>query len=166
LLHVVRPDPATEAQSRIEVDEYVPFQWRSYDEGLGAGYVRLGNYSTRLLELAIAPHTQVLRGLTVVSLDELSPWPEFSIARKLAGLPVVSTSFHEWQIVDLADDFRVSVRRPEILVFWGALGACESYAFEQVHFLTQDGVLQGAWFTEVPDEALRLFLSHAGPPQE
>lgn len=34
--------------SLIEVDEFVPLRFRTYDRPIGAQYLRLGNNSTRL----------------------------------------------------------------------------------------------------------------------
>lgn len=160
VLHVVAVHQIAGPPCTLELDEFVPLQLRTYGEALGAGYVRLGNYSTTLMEIAVAPHSQVVRGITITSYDVLSPWPEFSVTRRLDGLPVVSTHFEGWHIVDIQKDFRVSVRQGEILAFWGELDECAVYEFSRVRFLARDNVLLGAWFLGLTHEEIDRFRSH------
>jgi hypothetical protein len=112
------------ATCSVELNGHVPLRLRTYEEPVGAGYVVLGDYSTKLMELAVQPRGQVVRGLTVTSIDRLSPWPEFSVARTSNGLPVVSTHFDGGEIVDMEGDFEISARPGEIVVFWGEKGVC------------------------------------------
>ena len=147
----------------ITFDEYVPLQWRSYEEfeAIGAGFVRLGNFRSTLLEIAVAPQLQVIRGITITTMDSVSPWPDFSVTMVSTGLPCLSTSFEGWKVVDIEMDFRVSARPGEIVVYWGELSSCLAYAFAQSRFLVGNGWLVGAWFVGLGDEDTRLFLSHA-----
>jgi hypothetical protein len=148
--------------SDIAIDEYVPLRFRTYREPLGVGYIRLGNYSTTLVELALEPRTQVVRGVTVTSIDELAPWPELEVLDRVEGLPAVSTSFEGGERVDLRDEFHVAVRSGEVIVFWAGLTRCNGYQFGDACFLTVNGVLAGVWFTGLTNGDVRLFESHAG----
>jgi hypothetical protein len=77
----------------MDVDEFVPLRFRSYREPLGVGYVRLGNNSTTLFEMAVEPGKQVVRGLTVTSIRDVSSWPSFDVVDVEEGMPALSTSF-------------------------------------------------------------------------
>jgi hypothetical protein len=149
-----------EATCSVEVNGYVPLRLRTYAEPIGAGYVHLGNHSTTLMELAVQPRVQVVRGLTVTSIDRLSPWPRFSVALTSKGLPVVSTHFDGGEIVDLDSEFEISARPGEIVVFWGKRGACKAYVFGKTRFLTRDRTLVGVWFTGLTEEETASFCSH------
>lgn len=146
----------------IEIDEYVPLRCRTYQEPLGAGYLRLGNYSTRLIELAIEPRVQVLRGVTITSISGVSPWPDFSVMNVVDQLPVVSTSFVGGEVVDLRDNFEVAARSGELIAFWGDLALCTGLRCGRTCFLMKDQVLAGAWFTGLTERETKLFVSHAG----
>src|SRR5262245_56875639 len=74
----------------LVVDGYVPLAFESCCDRSPAGYLRLGNYSTTLVELAVEVGTQVLRGLTVVSIDRISEWPGFGVTDVEDGLPTLS----------------------------------------------------------------------------
>jgi hypothetical protein len=152
---------AVQAPCKLEFDEYVPLRLRTYDRPIGANYVRLGNYSTTLLELIVEPNTKVLRGVTVTSYEVLGDWPDLRIVSDADGLPVLSPMFDGANRVDLEEEFRVSVRKGEVLVFWGDLGECSQSNFAQVHCLVHDGQLRGIRFSGLSDEESKLFASHA-----
>jgi hypothetical protein len=162
LLRVTAEDGSLSATCKVEIDEYVPLRCSTYDEPIGAGYVRLGNYSTTLIELAVEPRTQILRGVTVTSIEELSPWPEFALTEMLDKVPVLATEFQAYDVVDLQDTFKVAARPGEVVVFWTDLARCIGYRCGGTSFLTVDGVLAGVWFTGLTDEETNLFVSHAG----
>jgi len=153
------------ATSSLEFDEFVPLQFRTFQEPLGAGYLRLGNYSTTLAELVIEPPSQVLRGITVTSIASLSSWPLFSVCTTLEGLPVLATEFEGWKVLDLDQKFSVSARPGEIVVFWGELGECEAYAFDRVRFLIRGGILVGVWFMDLVASEIEQFCLHAQKPE-
>jgi hypothetical protein len=160
-LRVVGIDQAPGLPVAIQFDEFVPLQFQSFDEPLGCGYLRLGNYSTSLLELAVAPNSQVLRGLTVTSYDDLTDWPSFEVVSTRVGLPIIHTSFEGWRVVDLDQQFYVSTRSGEILVFWEELSECEVITFgERVQFLVQGGSLCGIKMIGLTQDETRLFASH------
>lgn len=163
LLRVTEVRSVAQAPSALEFDEFVPLQFRSFREPLGAGYLRLGNYSSTLIELAVEPHTQMLRGVTVTSIDTLSPWPSFSVMAVHQGLPVLATDFADWKVLDLEQTFSVSAREGEIVVFWGALGECDVCAFDRVRFLVCGGMLAGVWFVGLTAGETQRFRSHAPP---
>ncbi len=146
----------------LEFDEFVPLQFRTYHEVLGSGYLQLGNRSTTLIDLAVEAYSQVVRAVTVTSFDVLSPWPPFSITARSDGLPILSTDFEGWRVVDLEREFKVSVRDGQILISWGELDLCEVLEFQrQVRFLVRGGEFAGVWFVGLSKEDIKLFLSHA-----
>jgi hypothetical protein len=150
----------------LELDEYVPLSFRTYESPLGASYVRLGNYSTTLLELAVDPNTKMLRGATVTCYEVLSAWPELRVVSESDGLPVLEPVFDRTSRIDLGEDFHVSVREGEVLVFWGDLNACNQCNFAQVHCLVHAGQLRAIRFSGLSDDECKLFVSHARQGQE
>jgi hypothetical protein len=154
---------AIEAPCILEFDGYIPLNFRTYETPLGASYVRLGNYSTTLLELALAPHSRALRRVTVTSYDVLSDWPEFRVVSESEGLPVLAAmSEPAANRIDLPEDFHVAVKSGEVLVFWGELKECHQSNFAHVHCLVRDGQLRGIRFSGLSDDQDKMFVSHAG----
>ena len=45
--------------SRVEVDEYVPIRFRSYEGTIGARYIRFGDFQTSLLEFILRAHPEI-----------------------------------------------------------------------------------------------------------
>lgn len=162
ILRVTQRLPLHAAEVDIEIDEYVPLRFRTYREPLGVGYVRLGNYSTTLVEVAVEPRTQAVRGLTVTSISEVSSWPSFDVFEIVQGLPVLSTSFEGGEVLDVPHDFLVATRPGEIVVFWQNLGRCSGYKLGNACFLVADGTLAGVWFTRLTETQTQLFESQAG----
>jgi hypothetical protein len=148
----------------LEFDEFVPLRMRSYRRPLGAGVLRLGNYSTTLLELLIEPISQVLRGVTVTSAGLLVPWPRISVSGDTEGLPVLSTDFEGWRVVDLPIDFKVAVREREILVFWDKLEECDAVTCGRFRFLISSARLAGLWCLGLTKDEENLFRSLAASP--
>ncbi len=151
----VRSDP-TEAVV-LDFDEFVPLQFRSSEESIGAGYLQLGNNSTTLIEIEVELYSQVVRGFTVICYSRLSPWPSCSVNVTAEGLPALSTAFDGWAVVELEEDFSVSVRKGEIMFFWGDIGSCEACAFDRLRFLIRDGMLLGIWFLDLTETEIENF---------
>jgi hypothetical protein len=149
---------------RPPVDVVLQPPLRGVEETNHVGYVRLGNYSTTLVEIALAPRTQVVRGLTVTSIDKISSWPSFDVFDVVDGLPALSTSFEGGEVLDLPRDFMVATRRGEIVVFWQHLGRCRGYRLGKACFLVADGTLAGVWFTKLIEAQTELFESQAEDP--
>ena len=162
ILRVTELHPLHSVEVDVDVDEYVPLRFRTYREPLGVGYVRLGNYSTTLVEMAVEPRTQVVRGLTVTSISDVSSWPSFDVSGVEEGLPALSTSFEGGEIVDLPREFMVATRPGEIVVFWQDVGRCRGYRLGSACFLIADGTLAGVWFTGLTETQTQLFESQAG----
>ncbi|HEV8581814.1 MAG TPA: hypothetical protein VGX68_22320, partial [Thermoanaerobaculia bacterium] len=124
--------------------------------------LRLGNFSTTLLELGIEAYSQVLFEVTVTSIDVLSQWPPFSVELTSKGLPALATDFEGWKAIDLQQEFTTSVREGEILVCWEELGQCEACEFEgRVRFLIKQERLIGIWFLGLSRDETKLYASHA-----
>lgn len=169
LLRIAGGSTSSGISWKIEFDDYVPLRFQAYDRPLGAGYLRLGNYSTTLVELAVEPFRQVLRGVTITTIDDISPWPDFALSATVDELPIVSTSFEGGEAISLQDKFKVAVRQSEIVVFWGTLARCTAYRCGSCSFLVENRSLAGVLFTELTEKDVGRFASHARygvPPRE
>ncbi len=102
-----------------------------------------------------------MRGLTIISYDTLSEWPDLAVVSYSDGLPVLAAVFGPANRIDLKEEFRVSMRKGELLVFWGDLSRCSQIDFAQVHCLVQEGQLRGIRFSGLSDKESELFASHA-----
>jgi len=158
MLTVTSVQPVREEPLLLEIDEYVPLRLRTSREPLGAAFLRLGNRSTTLLEIAVEPYAQRVRGVTLTFFEKLSPWPSFSVENTAEGLPVLATAFEDRKVVDLQQDFGVSIREGEVLLFWGSPGACDVCEFRgRVRFLIQNGKLAGVWVLGLSREEIEMF---------
>ncbi len=97
---------------RVEVDEYVPLRFRSYEGTLGVKYVRLGNFSGSLLEFLIDPNSMTVRGFTLTSFDAVHQPRAIAELPRTEGLPIVkfSEGFNgpiDAQRVDIREAFSV-----------------------------------------------------------
>ena len=145
----------------VYVDEYIPLRFRTYRDPLGVSYFRLGNYRTTLAELAVEPRTHTVRGLTVMSISSLSPWPRPDLADVEEGLPVIPESLDGGEVVDLPHDFSVASHPGEIVVFWRQLVGCRGARVGNACFLITDSILSGVWFTGLTKTQTHLFNSQA-----
>jgi hypothetical protein len=152
-----------DVRCELEFDGFIPLQIRTYQEPIGAGFLRLGNYSTTLLELAIEPHSQTVRGAVITSMSELAAWPALSIVSQMDGLPVLATDFQEWRVIDLDLGFEVATRASEFVAFWGPLDGCTAYACGRFRFLAHEGRLVGILCVELTSEeqsSIRSLVAH------
>jgi len=85
--------PSVAGKCLIEVDEYVPLRFRTYERPLGVSYLHLGNQRTSLLELLIDAKSQILRGITITIFPALSPWPQIGERTVSRGLPKLDVSW-------------------------------------------------------------------------
>lgn len=152
----MRGDCGLPPHRSLELDDYVPIQFQTFEDALGFGHLRLGNYQTTLLELIVEPRVQTLRGLTLTSFEVLSAWPELMVTETVARLPTLDTEFDEYDVVSLEQAFQVSARNDEVLVWWAPLQSCVAYGWENAAFLVCDGVVSGAVFGEVKNAEARL----------
>lgn len=160
-LRIVGLESATTMPYLLQIDEYVPIRFRTYHEQIGAVYLRLGNGSTQLLELIIAPRVGVVRGATATMVDTFSPWPAFEpLTISDASLPILAAKFDKRNYVDLPVPFQFAVRGNEALLFWADLEKCEMFTFNAMKWLARDGELVGLWFTELSTEQLAQLRTH------
>ena len=76
----------------VEVDEYVPLRFRSYEGTLGVIYLRLGNFSSSLLEFLLDPSSMTVRGFTLTSFDTVHQPNEIVGLPRATGLPVIDVA--------------------------------------------------------------------------
>lgn len=143
----------------LECDEYVPLRLRTYDRPIGARYIRLGNYSTTLLELILHPDDLVVRGVTITCFDKISPWPEIQVERSECGLPILAARFDNHAHLDIHKDFQVSVRHNVIMTWWGNAHAYDVLTFSNADYLIEHGQLAGLRFRNLPIENIQAFMA-------
>jgi len=153
----VRDVDSSIVEHTVFFDEYIPVDVRSYAQPLGAGAVRLGDYSRTLLELTVECNSNRLRGATLTSVLELSPWPVVQIRSVQRGTPVLGTAFSERRVVSLTREFNVAVTESSILVYWAELEQCDACDCGRVQYLVAEGFLAGIRCTGLTQAELRLF---------
>ena len=146
--------------SLIDVDEYVPLRWRSYAPPLGVGYLRLGDFNATLLELAIEPRTQAVRGVTLTSIDCESAWPSFQIEEASESLPSLDANCEAAEIRDVRCELRAAASGAEVLIWWSELGECNALGPKNARFLVRDGNIVGVRFAGLDDEQREAFAAH------
>jgi hypothetical protein len=99
----------------VEVDEYVPLRFRSYEGTLGIKYVRFGNFKSSLLEFLVDPNSMTVRGFTLTSFDAVHQLRAKAELPSSAGLPIITFASG---FVGPVDAQRIDVRA-EISVGFG-----------------------------------------------
>jgi len=164
--HLSRYESPSDAKCLIEVDDFVPLRFRTYERPLGASYLRLGDSAQTLVELLVDPMTGLFRGLTVTAFTALSSWPLFEARETSEGLHVF-TNVAAWERksrIDTGVSFAVAVRGSEVLVHWGPLDRCEATSFrERVRFLAVDRNLAGVRVAGLSPAEMKAFVTHAHP---
>jgi hypothetical protein len=162
VFRVIRYEAPLDAKCLIEIDDYVPLRFRTYERPIGASYLRVGDQTKSLVELLIDPNQGLLRGITVTCFSGLSSWPRMDTREGSPGLPVLAVPWGKANRVDSGVDFAVSVQGSDILVFWAALDRCDASHFQdRLRFLVVDGQLAGAHFRGLGPDEMKAFLSHA-----
>jgi len=162
VFRVSRYEAPLDAKCLIEVDDYVPLRFRTYERPLGASYLRVGDRTKSLVELLIDPNQGLLRGITVTCFSALSSWPHMETREVALGLPVLAVPWGKANRIDSGVDFSVSVHGSDILVSWAALDRCDASCFQdRVRFLAVDGQLAGAHFSGLEPDQIKAFLRHA-----
>jgi hypothetical protein len=162
VFRVSRFEAPLDAKCLIEVDDYVPLRFRTYERPLGASYLRVGDQTKSLVELLIDPNRGLLRGMTVTWFSALSAWPRMEIREVALGLPLLAVPWGKSNRIDSGVDFSVSVHGSDILVSWAALERCDASCFQdRVRFLVVEGHLVGVHFSGLGSDQIRAFLSHA-----
>lgn len=162
IFRVSRYESPLDAKCLIEVDDYVPMRFRTYERPLGASYLRVGDQSKSLVELLIDPSQGLLRGITITCFSALSSWPRMETREVLQGLPVLAVPWGKTNRIHSGADFSISARGADILVAWAALDRCDVASFQdRVRFLVVDGHLAGAHFSGLSADEMKAFLCHA-----
>jgi hypothetical protein len=159
VFRVSRFEQPQDASCIVEVDEYIPLRFRTYERPLGVSYLRLQGPPGALVELLIDPNIGSLRGVTVTSLTRFSLSSEVHVTQASVGLPVFSLAWNGRRMAaDVACDFRVAVREASVQVHWGDVGKCEAAVFrDRVRFLTADESLVGIEFSGLSPADIETF---------
>jgi hypothetical protein len=152
----------------IEIDEFVPLRFRTYDKPIGSVYINIGNRTTTLGDIIADPISRVLRAFTLTSFESFTSWPTLDQIKLLEGLPVLSGAWDdpgvqrlEYSVVDASVEFSVSMRGNEILVFWDDIQRCtQGSVFRNVQCYATDRVLGGIRFFDLSDRDIALLASH------
>jgi hypothetical protein len=138
-LRVVGLETGAGLPALLKLDGIVPLEFWTCMEVPGCAYLRLGSTDASLLELGVAYHDRVVRGLTLIQVDALSAWPSFEVRDRATGLPILCTTFSGYEVRDMRCELRVATQGLSVLLFWSDLRQCESFDFgTQTSFLVQD----------------------------
>jgi hypothetical protein len=115
---------------RVEVDEYVPLRFCSYEGTLGVRYVRLGNFSGSLLEFLIDPYSMTVRGFTLTCFDAVHQPRAIAVLPRTAGLPIIKLSEDFYgpigaQRVDIREAFSVGFGEDFVEINLGKLSEAQ-----------------------------------------
>lgn len=143
----------------IEIDEYVPLRFRSYDRLLGVNYVRLGNFNTSLLELLIDPNSSVIRGFTLTSFDKTHELRPLDRQPVRSGLPKIETE-ETGNRIDLRCDVSVAFEDYEIDVVWNQIPPSEIVKFGRAIFVIGENELVGIRVIDLTQEEVAILKTH------
>jgi len=145
----------------IKADEYIPLRFRTYIEALGAQYFRVGNHDTVFMEIMVDPDSNLLRGVTLVSLESFVPWPTIGEPVPVPGLPVFSIGWDErnrldmnW--IDIDCNPYLSFRGRELLIAWEDIA---SDSVSNVQFFVSNGRLAGIRFFDLTERLVWLLAA-------
>jgi len=166
MIHVCGLIECPISKVRIEVDEYVPLRFRSYDGLLGASYLRIGDFISSLLEFIVDPNSGAIRGINLTSFDSIHDFRTlYEIPSKL-GYPTVELSQEQLdgppaaRRLDIRQPFSVGFSSDTVEVDFGRLAnADRSIRCSVVEFFVETDMLVGLRITEVSKE--QLFLIQA-----
>lgn len=111
----------------VEVDEYVPLRFRSYEGTLGVKYLRLGNFSSSLIELLLDPSSMVICGFTLTSFEAVHKPKGNAGLPRYAGLPVLAIAPEDFngpldaQRIDIRENFSVGFGQDFVEIDLGGL---------------------------------------------
>jgi hypothetical protein len=164
MISVDRVSDASTFKCQIEIDDYVPLRFRSYDGTLGVKYFRVGNFDTSLLEFLLEPVSLVIRGFTLTSFDRFHEPMKIQRLPTEDGLPVVAlTGEQKFQgpsdapRIDLREEFSVGLGENFVEIDLGGItSASNNIQLGQVTFFTKSGHLVGIRVTELRPEQLAI----------
>jgi len=164
MISVDRMSDASSLQCRIEIDDYVPLRFRSYEGTLGVKYLRVGNFETSLLEFLLEPETLVIRGFTLTSFDSSHQPMSIQPLPTEDGLPAIGLiSGQEFQgpsgapRIDLREDFSVGLGEDFLEIDLGGIASASSVIKKgQVAFFIKSGRLLGLRVTELRPEQVSI----------
>lgn len=111
---------------KIEIDEYVPLRFRSYEDVLGLKHIRLGDFSDSLFEISVDPTSMVLRGFTLTAFKESHELRSIGILPVMNGLPIIETLYNFYgpigaQYTDIRTQFSVGFGGDVVEIDFGGL---------------------------------------------
>lgn len=147
---------------QIEIDDYVPLRFRSYEGVLGVQYVRWGNFSTSLLEFLLDPSSMAIRGLTLLCFDAVHQPRVTAALPQTSGLPVVG-GFEAFdgpvgaQRVDIGQSFSVGFGEDFLEIDLGLLSEAERViAAGPVRFYVNQVGLMGVRVVDLTKQQLSM----------
>lgn len=153
-----------DAEFVVEIDEYVPLRVRtySYSPGIGASWLRLGNYKQSLVEMPIDPKTGIIRGFDLVLFDLCGERSEFEAADTQPGLPQIDLrTFGDTRYVDHTRDFFVSMSAGKLFVDWSNGSRIEKrYNYRGLSFYAGNGSLLAASIENLSPQQISVLQGH------
>ena len=142
-------------------DHYVPLTVRTYDGTIGAKYLRFGNQRTSLLEVICDPWSGFVRGLTLLSFDQMCDRPNLEQLPIETGLPVLHNADELVNPVDSHCDIRVSVEK-DIMIWWGDIEVAEMMSeWNGLYFYLEGKKLIGCRVAGLSSAQLRTIMNFA-----
>lgn len=158
-LTVVGLRPSSGVCPELVFDGTVPMQLSISSSSAQVGYLTLGQFPESLLELAIECGTQVLCGVTLVAAEALLQQPVVDVTFVKSGIPVLSTAFESYAVMEVGLGFDVALGQDHLLIYWDDLQQCEGYQLdERVGFLSRRGRLAGVLISGITSEERRNFV--------
>jgi len=152
----------------IEVDDYVPLRFRSYDGVVGGGYCRVFGEKNSLFEFIFDSKNGVVRGATLTSFSKIHSIAGMGDVEVVFGLPVLSENirrrFLPFEKLDFNIDFSVGFGGDFVEIDFGFI--CDSVfllRFGSVEFfINKKNFISGMRFVELPASDLeRIFIQRS-----
>jgi hypothetical protein len=145
----------------VEVDDYVPCRFRTYEAPFGASYLQVGDFGRSLLELLFEPHTGLVRGVTLTSFETLAEQPEPDQLVQIDGLPLLDLAPTEAFRLEFRAQLKVSVVQ-NLLVYWGEIGSADMLVgARRLGFYIRGDVLLGLRVTGLSASQRERIAAHA-----
>lgn len=154
-------DVSSFVSEKIEIDDYIPLNIEWVGSGISPPYYwRTGNFCTSLLEIGIAPESQMIRSMTLTLADRINAGlGDLTLAGlpSLFGLPIFKPK--DWSVdiyIDEVRDFEVFVGKTNLLLSLMPIDQIIStVTTEQVRFgLSGENYLVGIEVFDLTDEEI------------
>jgi len=149
----------------VEVDPYVPFIFKTYDEVLpGPRYFQIGDFDRSLLEITIDRSSLIIRGVCLVGFHQVLTGDELREPRDIPeklGLPVVSANTLVGDRTEEACDFGVCLGDGVFTIDWARTGVLDSVVrYQQLSFFLRGRELRRISVAELSSSQMAILAEH------